>query len=59
MAVIKGTATVPPPIRAPTRIFWGEYDPILTPSRTDRLGGFFMDLEFSFAHRASQAGSAG
>jgi epoxide hydrolase 4 len=49
MAVIEGTAKVPPPIRVPTRVFWGEHDPVLQPSWADRLGEFFTDLEISFA----------
>jgi epoxide hydrolase 4 len=49
MAVIEGTAKLPSPIRVPTRVFWGEQDPVLPPAGADRLGEFFTDLEFSIA----------
>lgn len=49
MAIIEGTATVPPAIGVPTRVFWGEHDPLFRQSWTDRLGEFFTNLEFSFA----------
>jgi epoxide hydrolase 4 len=49
MAVIEGSTTPPPPIHTPTRVFWGEHDPILKPAWTDRLREFFTDLELSFA----------
>ena len=49
MAVIEGVAPPPPPITNPTRIFWGEHDPVFKLSWTDRLPEFFTDLEFSFA----------
>jgi pimeloyl-ACP methyl ester carboxylesterase len=52
MAVIEGVAPTPPPIDIPTRVFWGEHDPILKRSWTDRLPEFFTDLEFSFAPEA-------
>ena len=49
MGVIEGTAKPPPPIDTPTRVFWGEHDPILKQSWTDRLSEFFSDLELSVA----------
>ena len=52
MAIIEGVAPLPPPIGIPTRIFWGEHDPILKRSWTDRLPEFFTDLELSFAPEA-------
>ncbi len=52
MAIIEGIAPLPPPIGIPTRIFWGEHDPILKRSWTDRLPEFFTDLELSFAPEA-------
>jgi pimeloyl-ACP methyl ester carboxylesterase len=55
MAVIEGVAPLPPPIGIPTRVFWGEHDPLLKGSWTDRLPGFFTDLEFSFAPEAGHS----
>ncbi len=52
MAVIKGTAPAPPPIDLPTRIYWGEHDPLFKKTWTDRLSEYFTDLEFSFASNA-------
>ena len=52
MAIIEGVAPLPPPIGIPTRIFWGEHDPILKRSWADRLPEFFTDLELSFAPEA-------
>src|SRR5713226_5109429 len=49
MAVIEGTAPPPAPIHIPTRVFWGEHDPLFRKIWTDRLSEFFTDLEFSFA----------
>ena len=49
MAVIEGRAPPVAPITLPTRVFWGEHDPLFKPSWTDRLPEFFSDLEFSFA----------
>lgn len=46
MAVISGQAK-PAPIAVPTRVLWGERDPILKAEWTDRLGEFFTDLEVS------------
>ena len=53
MAVIEGRATPPPPIGIPTRVFWGEHDPVLKRSWTDRLPEFFTDLELGFAPDAA------
>jgi pimeloyl-ACP methyl ester carboxylesterase len=33
------------PIALPTRVFWGESDPVLKSAWTDRLGEFFTNLE--------------
>jgi pimeloyl-ACP methyl ester carboxylesterase len=52
MAVIEGTAPHPGPIHVPTRIFWGEHDPLFKQSWTDRLSEFFTDLDFNFAPEA-------
>ena len=52
MAVIKGTAPTPPPLDLPTRIYWGEHDPLFKKAWTDRLSEYFTDLEFSFAPNA-------
>lgn len=52
MAVIKGTAAVPPPIDLPTRVFWGRHDPVLKAEWTDRLPAFFSNLELSIAEDA-------
>jgi pimeloyl-ACP methyl ester carboxylesterase len=52
MAVISGTVSPPPPIDHPTRVFWGEHDPLFKQSWTDRLPDFFTDLEFSLAPNA-------
>ena len=49
MAVIAGTLPPPPPISIPTRVFWGEHDPLFKKSWTDRLPEFFSNLDFSFA----------
>lgn len=49
MAVIEGMAPPPPSIGNPTRVFWGEHEPVFKRSWTDRLPEFFTDLEFSFA----------
>ncbi len=48
MAVIDGVATPPPPISIPTRVLWGEHDPVLKRSWTDRLPEFFTNLELGF-----------
>ena len=52
MAVIKGTAPLPPPIAQPTRVFWGRHDPVLKVEWADRLPQFFSDVEFSVAEQA-------
>lgn len=52
MAVIKGTAPLPPPITLPTRVFWGRHDPVLKVEWMDRLPEFFSDLEASVAENA-------
>lgn len=52
MAVIMGTATPPPPIALPTRVYWGRHDPVLKAEWTDRLPEFFTDLECSIAEDA-------
>ena len=52
MAVIRGTAPLPPPISLPTRVFWGRHDPVLKVDWADRLPEFFSDLEFSVAEDA-------
>lgn len=49
MAVIQGAAPPSAPIGMPTRVFWGEHDPLFKKAWTDRLPEFFTDLEFSFA----------
>lgn len=49
MAVIEGVAPQWSPIDRPTRVFWGEHDPLFKRSWTDRLPEFFTRLEFSFA----------
>jgi len=49
MAVIEGTVKSTPPIDIPTRVFWGEHDPLFKQSWTDRLSEHFTDLELSFA----------
>ena len=36
-----------PRIETPTRVRWGESDPILKVDWADRLGGYFTDLDFS------------
>ena len=36
-----------PKIETPTRVRWGESDPILKVEWSDRLGDYFMDLDFS------------
>lgn len=52
MAVIEGVSPRLPPIDIPTRIFWGEHDPLFKRAWTDRLPEYFTDLEFSFAPNA-------
>ncbi len=52
MAVIEGRAPPVAPITLPTRVFWGEHDPLFKQSWTDRLPEFFSDLEFSFSPEA-------
>ncbi len=37
------------PIDVPTRILWGESDPILNPEWTDRLGEYFDDYQLDIA----------
>lgn len=49
LAVIEGRSPIPSPIQTPTRIFWGEHDPLFKQSWTDRLPEFFANLEFSLA----------
>jgi len=52
MAVIEGTAPAHAPIRTPTRVFWGEHDPLYKRAWTDRLPDFFSDLQLDFAPNA-------
>ena len=52
MAIIKGTATLPPPIPLPTRVYWGRHDPVLKVEWMDRLPEFFRDLEADIAEDA-------
>jgi len=52
MAIIKGTAPLPPPITLPTRVYWGRHDPVLKVEWMDRLPEFFIDLEAGIAEDA-------
>lgn len=44
LAVVEGRQAPPPPIPQPTRVLWGERDPVLPATWTDRLPEFFSDL---------------
>lgn len=48
-AQIKGEAPVLSPIDVPTRVFWGERDPVLKAEWLDRLPEFFLNVEASVA----------
>jgi pimeloyl-ACP methyl ester carboxylesterase len=49
LAVMRGEvpASQRAPIVLPTRVLWGESDPVLKSEWTDRLGEFFSDLVVS------------
>jgi epoxide hydrolase 4 len=49
LATIEGRSTPPPPIATPTHVLWGEHDPVLKVSWTDRLPEFFSDLQLEVA----------
>jgi pimeloyl-ACP methyl ester carboxylesterase len=49
MAVVQGTSPPPPPIELPTRVLWGEHDPVLPLRWADRLQEFFPRLRFDAA----------
>src|SRR5688572_13240652 len=48
-AQVKGEAAVLPPVEVPTRVFWGERDPVLKAEWMDRLPEFFTNLQASVA----------
>jgi pimeloyl-ACP methyl ester carboxylesterase len=48
-AQVKGEAPVLPRIDVPTRVFWGESDPVLKAAWIDRLPEFFSNLQASVA----------
>lgn len=52
LAVMRGETPQEPPIALPTRVLWGESDPILKSAWIDRLGEYFSDLEASTAPEA-------
>jgi pimeloyl-ACP methyl ester carboxylesterase len=45
LAVMRGDAPPVPPIDLPTRVLWGESDPILRSAWTDRLGDYFTNAK--------------
>jgi pimeloyl-ACP methyl ester carboxylesterase len=47
MAVIAGASPPQPPITVPTRVRWGDQDPNLPYSWTDRLSEYFTDLDLA------------
>ena len=48
-AQIKGEAPTLPRIDVPTRVFWGERDPVLKAEWMDRLPEFFSNLQAAVA----------
>jgi pimeloyl-ACP methyl ester carboxylesterase len=52
IAAIRDGAPSLPPIEVPTRVLWGERDPILRVAWADRLREYFSDCQFSCAPRA-------
>ena len=65
MAMLKGEASVLPPIAVPTCVRWAEHDPIFPYAWTDRLGETFGNLDLAplpgvghFAHREAPARAA-
>jgi epoxide hydrolase 4 len=49
MAVMAGTAPMPPKITVPTRVLWGRHDPVLRSAWADVLPEHFSNVEVSFA----------
>lgn len=49
LAIMKGEAPPVAPITVPTRVFWGDRDPVLKSAWMDRLPEYFLDLEASVA----------
>jgi pimeloyl-ACP methyl ester carboxylesterase len=49
LAVINGQAAPVPVIHQPTRVHWGRHDPVLKSEWSERLSGYFSNLQLSFA----------
>ncbi len=49
LAMIEGRSAAPALIATPTRVYWGEHDPVLKVQWMDRLGEFFSDVQASAA----------
>jgi len=52
LAVMAGTASKPPKIKQPTRVFWGRHDPVLRSDWIDVVPEYFEDVEASIAEDA-------